>query len=130
MDSKQQFLDTIKKEYLDLTQDQVPLELVNTVSEGITEYYYDQYQRFRKQYPKSIKRYSSFQTKDLDHPTTHETIIKILKDKVGNDYEKYAILLLNMTLDELKEFEKIERNFIKCFKKLSTTMAKMHAQPT
>ena len=113
MKPKQNFFDTIKKEYLDLAQGQVSVDLIDFVSEKITDYYYDQYKRFRKQYPKSIKRYSAFQTKDLDHPTTHEIIINALKEKVGIDYEKYAILFLNMTLDELKSFEKNREEFYK-----------------
>ena len=115
MDSKQKFLDTIRTEYLDLTQGQVSVDLIDFVSERITDYYYDQYKRFRKQYPKSIKRYSAFQTKDLDHPTTHETVIKAVKEKVGIDYEKYAILFLDTTLDELKSFEKNREEFYKMF---------------
>ncbi|NAS29736.1 hypothetical protein GTQ40_02020 [Flavobacteriaceae bacterium R38] len=115
MDSKEQFLEIIRKKYLDLTQEQVPFDLVDEVSNNITDYYYDQYQRFIKQYPKSVKRYSSFQIKDLDHPITHETIIKILKEKVDTDYEKYAILFLNMTLEELKKFERNREEFYKMF---------------
>jgi len=115
MDSKEQFLDIIRKEYNNLTQGQVPSDLVDEVSNGITEYYYGQYKRFRKQYPKSIKRYSSFQTKDLDHPDTYETIIKLLKGRVGDEYDKYATVFLNKTLNELKAFEKNREDFYKMF---------------
>jgi hypothetical protein len=115
MDSKQRFFDTIRKEYLAVTQGQVSEDLIDFISKRITDYYYDQYARFRKQYPKSIKRYSAFQNKDLDHPTTHETIINALKEKVGVDYKKYATLFLNMTLDELKSFERNREEFYKMF---------------
>jgi len=115
IDSKEQFLDIIRKAYNHLTQGQVPSSLVHEVSIGITEHYYDQYKRFRKQYPKSAKRYSSFQTKDLDHPNTYDIIIKLLKERVGNEYDKYATLFLNKTMDELKAFEKNRENFYKMF---------------
>ena len=115
MDSRKQFLDTIRREYYDLTQGKVGTELLDAVSQGITDFYYYQYQRFRKQYPKSIRRYSSFQVKDLDHPNTHELIIKIIKDKVGNEYSNPAAIFLNMTVDELKEFEKSREEFYKIF---------------
>ncbi|MFT5821635.1 MAG: hypothetical protein ACI8ZM_002889 [Crocinitomix sp.] len=118
MDSRQQFLEVIRKEYSDLTNDEVDAELLDDVSNGITDYYHDQYKRFRMQYPKSIKRYSSFHLIDLDHPSSHELIIKIVKDKVGEGYEELAIRFLNMTLDGLKGFEKNREDFYNiCSKK-------------
>ena len=115
MDSRQKFLEIIRKEYSGLTLGKVNKELINTVSEGVTDYYYEQYQRFRKNYPKSIKRYSTFHLKDLDHPSTHELVIKIIKKKVGTEYEDSATKFLNMTLDELKEFEKNREEFYNMF---------------
>ncbi|PQB04341.1 hypothetical protein [Aureitalea marina] len=115
MDSRQKFLEIIRKEYSNLTLDQIKEELLDAVSIGVTDYYYKQYQRFRKQYPKSIKRYSSFHLKDLDHPTTHELIIKILKEKVGAEYKEPATKFLNMTLDEFKDFEKKREEFYNMF---------------
>lgn len=115
MDSKQKFLEIIRKEYFALTLGKVEEDLIDAVSTGVTDYYYEQYQRFRKQYPKSIKRYSSFDLKDLDHPHTHELIINIVKDKLGAEYEKSATCFLDMTLDELKGFEKNREEFYKMF---------------
>ncbi len=115
MDSRQKFLELIRKEYSDLTLGKIDEELLDAVSVGVTDYYYEQYQRFRKQYPKSIKRYSSFHLKDLHHPSTHELIIKIVKEKVGAEYEESATKFLNMTLDELKGFEKNREEFYKMF---------------
>ncbi len=115
MGSRQDFLNTILTEYHRIGNKNVPEKILAEVSEILTDYYYDQYTRFRKQYPKSIKRYSSFQIKDLNHPTTHELIIKTLKSKVGEDYKMYAIVLLNKSLDELKEFEKNREEFYKMF---------------
>jgi hypothetical protein len=115
MDSRDKFLTTIRDEYLRVTRGKVTEDKVDLVSNVVTDYYYDQYQRFRQQYPKSIKRYSTFQLKDLDHPTTFEIVIKVLKEKVGVDYEKIAIQFLIMTLDELKQFEKSRQEFYKMF---------------
>lgn len=115
MDSKHQFLEIIKKKYSDLTVGKVDEELLNAVSDGVTNYYYEQYQRFHKQYPKSIRRYSSFHLKDLDHPSTHELIIKIIRKRVGAEYVKPTTIFLDMTLDELKRFEKNREEFYKMF---------------
>lgn len=47
MDSKEQFLDNIRKEYNNLTKGQVPSDLVDKVSKDITDYYYyHQYKMF------------------------------------------------------------------------------------
>ena len=70
---------------------------------------------FRAQYPKSIKRYSTFQLKDLDHPQTFEMVINFFKEKLGSDYQKYSRLLLNMTETELKSFEKSRQDFYNMF---------------
>ena len=115
MDSRQKFFEIIRKEYSDLTLSKVEEDLLDAVSTGVTDYYYEQYQRFRKQYPKSIKRYSSFNLKDLDHPNTHELIIKIVKEKVGTEYENPTTKFLDMTLDELKGFEKNREEFYNMF---------------
>lgn len=115
MDSRERFLEIIRTEYTDLIDGKVDKELIDAVSEGVTDYYYEQYQRFRKEHPKSIERYSSFQLKDLNHPSTHELIIKIVIDEVGNDYEDAAGKFLNMTFDELKKFEQNREDFNNMF---------------
>jgi hypothetical protein len=115
MDTRQQFLEVIQNEYSKIVGNNMPNDLLKVVSEAITDYYYDQYQRFSKQYPKSIKRYSSFQTKDLDHPNAFELIIKTLKKAVGPEYEIYAMLMLKMSKDELTDFERRMRDFHNMF---------------
>ncbi|WP_196894721.1 hypothetical protein [Aureivirga marina] len=112
---RKQFLDIIEEEYSNLSQTQISKDLINAVSKRVADYYYNQYQTFKKQYPKSQKRYSTFQIKDLDHPYTYEIIIKVLKEKVGTDYEKYATIFLQMTLNELKKFEKSREEFYDMF---------------
>ncbi len=70
MDSRQQFFDVINDYYSNIVDDKLPPDLLIELCNKITDYYYNQYTRFGKQYPKSIKRYSTFQLKDLDHPDT------------------------------------------------------------
>lgn len=106
MDSKQKFFDAIYDYYVEIVGDNISPELLEELCDIITEHYYEQYTRFRKQYPKSVKRYSSFQLKDLNHPEVFEIIINFFKNKMGRKYPEYATMLLNKTLEELKEFEK------------------------
>ena len=105
MDSKLSFFDTINRYYTALSFEKIPPNLLTELSNIITDYYYEQYLRFGKQYPKSIKRYSTFQLKDLEHPETFELIINFFKAKVGVKYPEYATILLQMDLDKLKYFE-------------------------
>ncbi len=115
MDSRQQFFATIYNYYISITGNQIPEELLNGLCHTVTEFYYEQYSRFGKKYPKSIKRYSSFQLNDLNHPYTKELVIKYLKEKTHGNYADYAVIALEMTIDELKKFEKNREDFWRMF---------------
>jgi len=111
MESKGDFYKTIFRYYFEVSKNLISKELIEEVSHIVTEYYYEQYCRFSKQYPKSIKRYSSFQIKDLDHPSTFELIIKFFKKKQEDNYLEYSKILLKMTDDALKAFEENRAEF-------------------
>lgn len=115
MDSKKDFLKTIKRHYLEISNSKITDKLIDLVSANVTNHYYNQYLRFREQYPKSIKRYSTFQIKDLQHPHTFEIVIKTLKEEIGSGYEEPCSILLNLSKDELKDFEKNRDEFYKMF---------------
>jgi hypothetical protein len=114
-DSKDQFYLVIRDYYKDITGDNIPDLLLGQVCRQLSDHFYDQYARFRKQHPKSVKRYSSFHLKDLDHPFTFELIVKFLKDKLGCDYKEFACLLLKMTEIELVDFERNRQDFYNMF---------------
>ena len=115
MDTKAGFYKSIYKYFYDIAGDKIPDELLRGLSDKINDYYFEQYNRFAIQYPKSLKRYSSFQVKDLEHPTTFEIIIKFFKDKLGKDYSHYTETVLKMNTLELKAFEKSREDFYKMF---------------
>ena len=111
MDSKQDFFEIIYNHYAKIVGDKISAQILHDLSECVAEYYYKQYGKFKNQYPKSAKRYSSFQIKDLDHPQTFELIINLLKEKMGSDYSKYTTLLLNISATELSQFEKTRKDY-------------------
>lgn len=111
MDSKDIFFEHIFNYYLNNSKDKIEVELVRQLSEIITDHYYEQYKRFLSQYPKSVKRYSSFQIKDLDHPQVFEIIITYLKNKFPQNYKGYAGVILSMTDAEIGLFEKNRQDF-------------------
>ena len=105
MDSQEKFKAVILDHYKNIAGDQIPLTLLDKLCDNITEYYYEQYSRFRRQYPKSIKRYSTFQLKDIDHPQTKKIVVDFFKNELKTKYRDYSKLLLNMTDTELDNFE-------------------------
>lgn len=111
MDSKNEFFKIIWSYYNEIANGKIEAELIIGLSNFITDFYYDQYNRFRIQYPKSVKRYSTFQIKDLDHPITFEMIIIFFKNKLGNSYAEYSKILLKKSDIELKVFEKNREDF-------------------
>jgi hypothetical protein len=113
MESRQTFLDSIQNYYIKMSDGKVPFEFINELSEVVTDYYYEQYSRFGKQYPKSAKRYSSFQLKDLSHPETFEMVIKYFKEKTSERYREFSRQLLNISEEELSRFEKNREEFYK-----------------
>ena len=115
MDTKDDFYKTIYKYYCEITSDKISYELLQDLSARISDYYYEQYGRFTLKYPKSEKRYSTFQVKDLDHPKTYEIVINFFKEKLGSDYSYYTETALRMNSSELKTFEKNRCDFYKLF---------------
>ena len=115
MDTRKEFFNTICKYYKEISKNKIPEELLDGVCNCIADYYYDQYDRFTRQYPKSIKRYSTFQVKDLEHPTTFEIIINYFKGRIGTNYAEHVKVLLNKTDAKLQIFEKNREDFYKMF---------------
>ena len=111
MDSKQDFFNVIYECYYKRAESIVPTEFLKEVAERITDFYYEQYSRFRLQYSKSVKRYSSFKMDDLNHPQVYDIVIKYFKEKLGDNYSNYSSAVLGFSLDELKAFEKRRKEF-------------------
>lgn len=105
MQTKQEFYDIIYRYYADRVGDNISSTLLHGLTERITDHYYEQYSRFRIQYPKSVKRYSTFKLNDLEHPEVMEIIIKYFKSIFGDNYAEEATVALNLSLDGLRKFE-------------------------
>lgn len=115
MDSIEQFQQTIYKYYKNSVSSNFPEILLDGVTRKLASDFHDQYSRFRIQYPKSIKRYSTFQIMDLEHPQTIETIINFLKSKVSSKYIDYGAELLKMSNSEVVKFELDQKKFYDMF---------------
>jgi len=106
MDTKEEFYKVIYGYYEAIAFGKIDTEYLTELSNRITDYYYEQYQRFGSQYPKSIKRYSTFKIEDLDHSFTHDIVIKFFKEKMGVNYARFSKIILQMNDFEFQEFEK------------------------
>lgn len=111
MQSQQEFFKIIYQFYSNRVGEQMPELLLKELSEVIANHYYHQYSRFRIDYPKSVKRYSTFKIEDLDHPEVTEIVIKFFKNKIGDDYQKMTLIFQNLTLDDLKWHKEYRENY-------------------
>ena len=113
MQSKQEFFLTIYRFYFNRVGEQIPELFLKELSEEISDHYYEQYSRFRIDYPKSVKRYSIFKIEDLDHPEVTDMVIKFFKNKSGDDYQRMTLIFQNIFLNDLKwheEYQEIHNN--------------------
>lgn len=105
LESKENFRSKIEKYYLDIAEDQIPVDLLNSLVDKITDSQYDNYKRFWKQYPKSRKRYSELKIEDLEHPFVRYIIIDFFKTKTQSNYQKFSKTLLRMNDEEFRNYE-------------------------
>jgi hypothetical protein len=105
LESKENFRSKIEKYYLDIAEDQIPVDLLNALVDKITDSQYDNYKRFWKQYPKSRKRYSELKIEDLEHPFVRYIIIDFFKIKTQSNYQKFSKTLLRMNDEEFRNYE-------------------------
>lgn len=111
LESKENFHKKIEKYYLELSENQIPSELLSGLIDKIADTQYDNYKRFWNQYPKSRKRYSTLQLEDLEHPFTHYEITDSLKQKDFANYRNFSKILLRMTDEEFNEYEMIKNQY-------------------
>lgn len=115
MDSKEEFFEIINKHYRSVVGEKIPEEYLIGMSMRVTDYYFNQYVRFYNQYPKSQKRYSTFNLKDIDHPSTFEIVIKYFKEVDLKKYLYYSSSTLKIPEIEIIGFEKSRKDFYNMF---------------
>lgn len=111
MDSKQKFYDKVLAYYQLIASDKIPSKHISQLSRRVSDYYFQQYKTFGRQYPESEKRYSSFSVSDLDHPYTYEIVIKYFKDQLKANYAEYSKIVLDMNESQFRLFEANRRDF-------------------
>ncbi len=114
-ESKESFFKKIKNYYLSRCKNENYNDNIIMLSKVLTDHFYNQYGDFRKLYPKSKKRYSSFDVKDLDNPLTHDLIIDFSKKHVQTNYIGFCSCLFGMSEQEFLVYEKNRSDFENMF---------------
>ena len=111
LESKNNFFSKIEKYYLELADSKIQKDIIAELSKGLSESQYEYYKQCWKKYPKSKKRYSEFDLKDLDHPSVHYQIMNFFKSQPNLNYVRLSRQLLNLSETEFVEFEKRKNQF-------------------
>ena len=78
---------------------------------NIVLYYFQMYNHWRKMYKREFNRDLTFLQKDFESINTKYRIIDYFKKTYQNNYVDKCVLLLNMTPDYFKEYEKMKIQF-------------------
>ncbi|KJD32043.1 hypothetical protein PK35_11410 [Tamlana nanhaiensis] len=100
---KQDFYSKIKEYYVGLSDNQIPIELLNQIISKVTDEIYRDYKRFWKQYPKSRKRYSTLKMDDIEHPSVYFMITDFLNEKGISKSREYSKILFKMDDEEFNK---------------------------
>ena len=103
IEPRKEFYSKIKEYYARLSDNQIPIELLNEIISKVTEEIYSDYKRFWKKYPKSRKRYSTLKMDDIEHPSVYFIITDFMNKKEISKSREYSKILFKMND---KEFDK------------------------
>ena len=84
---------------------------IHHISVSILLNYLYMYNSWRKMYKKHENIDLRFNTKDFDHPSTHDIILNYYKAKYPREWEDKCSILLGMDLDQLRAYYKNREAF-------------------
>ena len=96
LEPKRQFFKKIEAFYLQRGESSLPKDLIVQIAHKITHEVYADYKRLWKKHPKSRKRYSQLDLKDLDHNYVRNSVIDFLELKQLPERHTYAKALFDM----------------------------------
>ncbi|PIA77434.1 hypothetical protein BFR04_08275 [Gaetbulibacter sp. 4G1] len=104
IEPKREFYSKIKKYYIGITDNKIPMELLNEIVSKVTDRIYDDYKRFWKQHPKSRKRYSTLKMDDIENPFIHYLITDFLENRKLVESRNFSKILLKMNDEEYDQY--------------------------
>jgi len=115
LDSVEIFSRKIKSYYIAFVGELISDDILSEICDFLSLHFYEEYSRFRIQYPKSIKRYSTLKVSDLENPLIQDKIIKFCKTNYNKKYPEICSTLFKMSIEGLFEYEKQRTEFYKMF---------------
>jgi|TARA_B110000037_G_C16698664_1_gene333910 hypothetical protein len=109
IESKKNFRAEIEKYYSEISNEQIPNDILNEIIRMVTDKKYADYKRWWKQYPKSRKRYSKLKLDDLEHDFVYFQITEYLNKTVPNKFRNYSKILLKVNDVEFDKY--LERKY-------------------
>lgn len=106
IEPKHNFYSEIKAYYHGVSDNQIPIDLLNQIIAKVTDEIYGRYKRSWKKYPKSRKRYSKLKLEDIEGSFIHYDITDFLIKKELLEYRAYSKILFKMNDEEFEEYEK------------------------
>ncbi|WP_400078275.1 hypothetical protein [Winogradskyella sp. R77965] len=100
IEPRKDFYSKIKEYYVELSDNQIPIELLNEIISKVTDEIYSDYKRFWKKYPKSRKRYSTLKMDDIEHPSVYFIITDFMNKKEISKSREYSKVLFKMNDEE------------------------------
>ncbi|MDE0534887.1 hypothetical protein [Tenacibaculum sp. L6] len=102
---KRDFYSKIKEYYVGLSDNQIPIELLNQIISKVTDEIYPDYTRFSQQYPKSRNADPGFKIDDIEHPSVYFMITDFLNEKGISKAREYSKILFKMNDVEFKKHQ-------------------------
>ncbi|GAL82756.1 hypothetical protein JCM19274_2479 [Algibacter lectus] len=96
---------------MELADGKISEDVIAELSKELSESQYEFYKQCWKKYPKSKRRYSEFDLKDLNHPSVHYQIMDFFKSQPNSNYAGLSRQLLNLNETEFTELEKRKNQF-------------------
>ena len=101
----------VKVHYQQKTGDKILQTDLEKISLKIVLHYFYMYQLWRTMYQREKNRDLTFLQKDFEHPCTADKIISYFKTTYPDNYVDKCEIMLDMSLDKFKEYEKNRQAF-------------------
>lgn len=102
---------TVKEFYKKRANETIKMEDLNSVCLKIVFRFFYMHNMWRSEGKRLKNKNLEFLNEDLEHPYSFDDIITVLKEKYPRHYSNKCELLMNMTTDEFKKYEKNRQDF-------------------
>ena len=113
IETKEALFKRINDYYSERNKAVFPADWIQELSNYLADYFFKQYADFKKNYPKSMKRYEALKMSDLENPVTHDIIMAFVYKEYPNDYIQFCAQIFGMTKEAFLKYEASREAFHK-----------------